>query len=280
MLLLDQQAAIRLHYDTFAKEYDGVEQGVEHILSRLKIPPGSSILDIGCGTGSFTFRLQEISPFRRIIGVDISDGVLDIARNRARDLHLENIEFVRASATDLAFGDEDFDCVVSNMTLHLIGDQHKALAEIVRVLKPSGSAVLQFQGGDDVAPEMMEMFQRAWDEVLPGKRAPRLFKRTTCDMVAQDLLELGIERFDIHWRRSIMRINEPDVPDFLSFFGLVAGFWRWRTSKEAAARIEELMAKQVKDKAASTGYFTSTVNILLIEFTKTRQAKNAGGKKH
>jgi ubiquinone/menaquinone biosynthesis C-methylase UbiE len=267
-VLMDQECAMRLHYDTFAKEYDGVDQGVERVLSKLKIAPGSEILDIGCGTGKLTLRLPEIDSFRRVVGIDLSDGVLNVARKHAQDLHLRNFEFLRASAWQLPFDDERFDSVVSNMVFHLVPDQERAFAEIVRVLKSSGSAVLQFLGGGDVAPEMSRIIRNSWNRILPEKDAPNLFYEVTVEMAKEYLANLGIDKFEIAWRRDVMKIKEPDVPPFLEFFKLVGDFWQWGISKEAAKRVKDLITKQVKSKAASTGYFSNTVNVLLIEFTK------------
>jgi len=271
---MDLESAIKLHYDTFATEYDGVDQGVERIVSRLNISPRSEILDIGCGTGNLTLRLPEINSFQRIVGTDLSDGVLTIARKHANDLGLKNCEFLRADACQLPFDDEEFDCVVSNMVFHLISNRRKALAEIVRVLKPAGTAVLQFMGGGDVAPEMMEILRDAWNKILTEKSSSNLLykvlveKKITITMLEKDMTELGIDSFEITWRRNVMEITESDVPEFLKFFKLVGDFWQWGISKEAAESIKGLMAEQVKSVVASTGYFSHTVNSLLMEFIK------------
>jgi ubiquinone/menaquinone biosynthesis C-methylase UbiE len=162
---MDQEAAIRSHYDSFAEEYAGIDQSTRRILSRLEISPRSSVLDIGCATGNLTLRLPERGSPRRAVGIDLSGKALSIAKERARDL--QNFGFLRASACRLPFGEEAFDIVVSNIVFHLIPDQQNALAEVVRVLKPSGAAVLQFLGGGDVTPEMVEVVHNAWREVLP-----------------------------------------------------------------------------------------------------------------
>ena len=65
-----------------------------------------------------------------------------------------------------------------------------------------------------------------------------------------------------------MRIEEANLLEFLEFFRLVGSFWQWGISKEAAECIEHLITRQAKDKVRSTGYFSNTVNSLLIEFTK------------
>lgn len=271
---MDLESAIKQHYDAFASEYDGVDQSIERVVTRLKIVPRSKILDIGCGTGNLTLRLPELNSFRKIIGTDLSDGVLTIARKHANDLGLKNCEFLRADACRLPFDDEEFDHVVSNMVFHLISNRCKALAEIVRVLKPTGTAVLQFMGGGDVAPEMMEILHDAWNKILPEESPSNLLykvlveKRITIAMLEKHMAQLGIDSFEITLRRNVMKIAEADVPKFLNFFKLVGDFWQWGLNNEAAESIKRLMAEKVRSVAESMGYFSYTVNSLLVEFAK------------
>jgi hypothetical protein len=88
-------------------------------------------------------------------------------------------------------------------------------------------------------------------------------------MLEKDMAQLGIDSFEITRCRNVMKIAEPDVPEFLNFFKLVGDFGLWGISKEAAESIKGMIAEQVKSVAASTGYFSNTVNNLLIEFAKS-----------
>jgi ubiquinone/menaquinone biosynthesis C-methylase UbiE len=265
---MDREAALRSHYDAFAEEYAGIDQSTERILSRIEIPPESSILDIGCATGNLTLRLPERGSPKRAVGIDLSGKALSIAKEHAWALSLQNLQFLCASARHLPFGEEEFDIVVSNIVFHLIPDQQNALAEVVRVLKPSGAAVLQFLGGGDVTPEMVEVVHNAWSEILPSAEPPQIFYKLTVEMAEKYLTNLEIDDFEIVWRRRVMRIGDAKIQRFLEFFRLVGSFWRWGLDTEVADRIENLIAGQVMSQVASEGHFTNTVNHLLIEFTK------------
>ncbi|MHC4591510.1 MAG: class I SAM-dependent methyltransferase [Planctomycetota bacterium] len=265
---MDMEAALRVHYDNVAEKYEAVNQGIDRVLGRLSLPAEASVLDIGCGTGNLTFRLPEKGSPRRVVGVDVSDGVLDVARRHAREAGLEGFEFIRASALDLPFDDGEFDFVVSNMVFHLVPDQKGAYAEVVRVLKQAGRAVLQMQGGAAVGPELMDIFRRAWREVLPGREPPCLVQDVTAARVGDHLASLAVDDFDISWRHRVRRMPAADVPALLEFSRLVLGFWRWGVEQEAAERIDALMSRYVMDKAAVDGHLTNTVNVLLVEFTK------------
>jgi ubiquinone/menaquinone biosynthesis C-methylase UbiE len=266
--VIDQQTAIKLHYDTFAEEYDTVDQGVGHLLSQLDARPDSSLLDIGCATGNLTLRLPEVCSPRQVVGVDLSNNALKIARTHAQEMGLDSFEFLGASARRLPFGDETFDVVVSNIVFHLIPDQKRALGEVVRVLRSSGSAVLQFLGGGEVVPEMTEVMHEVWSKVLPGTNPPQLFYKLNVEEAAECLSDLGVDDFEITWRKRVMRIGETQVERYLDFFRLVGHFWRWSLDAETADSIEEGVVDEVMNRVEREGYVVNTANHLLLKFTK------------
>ncbi len=95
-------------------------------------------LDVGCGTGALAQRLAEAG--FRMSGVDPSQGMLDVAAERAPD-----VEAVRGSGTELPFGDDSFDLVLSVATMHHIADPAgvaATLAEMVRVARPGGNVLV------------------------------------------------------------------------------------------------------------------------------------------
>jgi demethylmenaquinone methyltransferase / 2-methoxy-6-polyprenyl-1,4-benzoquinol methylase len=78
-----------------------------------KIPKTSDrIIEQASGTGILTFKIARLFPKSRIVGVELHDGYLSIARNKARDLHLTNVEFIHGRAEEVIL-DGEFDCVVS-----------------------------------------------------------------------------------------------------------------------------------------------------------------------
>jgi len=265
---MDIEKAQTWHYDRHAEQYVGVDQGLNRILSRVVLPRAASVLDVGCGIGNLTLRLREKGSPQRVVGIDVSGGVLSIARRHARELGLSNFEFVRASAMDLPFADGGFDVVVSNMVFHLIPDQGRALCEIVRVLRPLGSTVLHFLGGGDFAPEITQIFNRAWNEVLPQTQAPRLTHDLTVKQAAEILAAAGMTEFGIAWHRSSHCITEADVPEFLRFWHLVSGYWRHGLSEGVADRIQDIFDGQVRARAKSSGQFEYALDLLLLRFTR------------
>jgi demethylmenaquinone methyltransferase/2-methoxy-6-polyprenyl-1,4-benzoquinol methylase len=79
-----------------------------------KIPKGSTrIMDQGCGTGILTFQIARKFPHSRVVGVELRDEYLNIAREKARALKLGNVEFILGRAEDVLLTD-DFDCITSS----------------------------------------------------------------------------------------------------------------------------------------------------------------------
>jgi len=99
------------------------------------VSDGERLLDVGCGTGSLTFKLRELAPSARIVGIDVAESYLEFARSRARD---PNITFQWADATDLPFGDGEFDRALSLLVLQFVPDSAGVVSELRRVVRPGG----------------------------------------------------------------------------------------------------------------------------------------------
>ncbi|QSR84843.1 class I SAM-dependent methyltransferase [Methylacidimicrobium sp. B4] len=161
-----------------AEEYDRksaaqYEIGRE-LLSLLGISPGSSVLDLGCGTGQIASWASRIAgPKGKVLGIDPSPYRIALAERRAR----RGLAFAVAGSRDLpAFPSGSFDVVYLNYVLHWIDDRRQALREIRRILKPGGKLGISFE--DTSRPsEIDEIIERSAKEVL-GTLPPALFLAT------------------------------------------------------------------------------------------------------
>ena len=105
--------------------------------------PGMQVLDLACGTGEPAISLaSEVSPQGHVIGVDINSELLEVARGRARQRSLNNIEFRQADAQALPFSPESFDLVTSRFGVMFFDDIARALGEACRVLRSQGRIAL------------------------------------------------------------------------------------------------------------------------------------------
>ncbi|MFN2498877.1 MAG: class I SAM-dependent methyltransferase [Pyrinomonadaceae bacterium] len=107
----------------------------EQAIRLLEIPDDGRVLDVGCGNGWATRLMAQEASHGRVVGIDISDEMVD--RSRETEV-LPNVEFREASAERLPFAENEFTHAFSMESLYYYGDILRALQEIRRVLKPGG----------------------------------------------------------------------------------------------------------------------------------------------
>jgi len=102
-------------------------------------PPGSRVLEAGCGVGAQTLTLAHNSPDAQITSIDVSAGSLVEARKRAETVSVTNVQFRQADIFALPFAGESFDHVFVCFVLEHLSHPVQALAALRAVLKPSGT---------------------------------------------------------------------------------------------------------------------------------------------
>jgi ubiquinone/menaquinone biosynthesis C-methylase UbiE len=116
--------------------------GLEEHLARLSgLPRLTSILDVGCGSGSMARLMAAIHPDARVVGVDLRSDYVAYARERARGERLDNLRFEQGDIFHLPFRDGAFDLVWSKYVLQWLKDPAPAVAELRRVTAPGGSVI-------------------------------------------------------------------------------------------------------------------------------------------
>ena len=101
-----------------------------------------TILDIATGTGDFAIEAVKLNP-EKIIGIDISEGMLKYGQQKIKKKGLDKIiELQKGDSEDLAFADNSFDVATAGFGVRNFQNLEKGLAEILRVLKPGGVAVI------------------------------------------------------------------------------------------------------------------------------------------
>lgn len=112
------------------------------IVEAVDVRPGNHVLDVACGTGTLVGLLASCAgPDGRAVGLDFSEEMLEVARQKVR---MEQVEFIQGNAEEMPFEDESFDRVTASLAIHEMNrrGRENALAEIMRVLKPGGLVAL------------------------------------------------------------------------------------------------------------------------------------------
>jgi ubiquinone/menaquinone biosynthesis C-methylase UbiE len=137
------------------------------LIRRYALPDNISILDAGFGTGEVSSRLAELFPRASVLGVDIVDPHLDLARSRYARL-APRLTFAHQSIFELDAADRTFDLTVCRHVIHSIPYPERVLGELARVTR-HGGACTSFRGlRDGPLPTRRARPPRLWHEV-PAK---------------------------------------------------------------------------------------------------------------
>jgi len=125
----------------FGRRYDEIALTIA-----AEAPDGGTVVDLGCGPGEVLLRVAALAPSLDLTGVDLDAEMIERAKRKA-DRRLapadaRRVRFVAADASALPLPDESVDLVVSSYAVHHLPDRHAARAEIMRVLKPGGRALI------------------------------------------------------------------------------------------------------------------------------------------
>ncbi|PKP24169.1 MAG: bifunctional demethylmenaquinone methyltransferase/2-methoxy-6-polyprenyl-1,4-benzoquinol methylase UbiE [Bacteroidetes bacterium HGW-Bacteroidetes-2] len=148
---LKKKEQVEHMFDTISGNYDGLNRVISFGLDlkwRNKVvkvvtdTKPKNVLDIATGTGdlAISFSKHDIS---KIVGLDISEGMLSVARKKVLDKNIANkIEFLQADSENLPFADNSFDAITVAFGVRNFETLEKGLAEIYRVLRPTGIFVV------------------------------------------------------------------------------------------------------------------------------------------
>ncbi|WP_257460362.1 class I SAM-dependent methyltransferase [Archangium lipolyticum] len=138
---------------TVIRQYDEMESRLtapvsERMLDLACLRPGMRVLDVASGMGEPSLRAaQRVGPSGFVLGTDVSDGMLEAAREKARALALSNIEFRAADAETLEVPEQSFDAATVRWALMYMSRPERALERLWRALRPSGRLVCACWGG-------------------------------------------------------------------------------------------------------------------------------------
>jgi len=127
------------------------------------------ILEVGCGEGDLAERLQ-LELVAEVIAVDQSSRMVELTQSRGVDAQVGNVE-------QLEFDDESFDCVVAAWMLYHVRDLDRALAEVARVLAPTGRLVAVTNGRDHLKELYGLIGRRRMISSFPAEDAEAILRR-------------------------------------------------------------------------------------------------------
>lgn len=148
---LGKKQQVEQMFDNISGNYDslnrmislGTDQGWRrNVLKMVSDTQPESILDIATGTGDLAILLSK-SNAKRIVGLDLSAGMLEVGKSKIKTLNLQNlIEMIQGDSENLPFQDNTFDAITVAFGVRNFENLEKGLSEILRVLKPNGIFVI------------------------------------------------------------------------------------------------------------------------------------------
>ncbi|MFX1411607.1 MAG: class I SAM-dependent methyltransferase [Promethearchaeota archaeon] len=138
--VLSTEKLINYRYKPFAKR---VVNSINHFL----LEGYPKILDIGCGPGLLLFEIKKIIPNVKLIGIDSSEQMLDIAREKAEQNKIVGLELKKGFAEDIPLSNEDVEVAVCLNCLHDFKDARKTIEQVYRILRKGGLFILKDKNG-------------------------------------------------------------------------------------------------------------------------------------
>lgn len=150
-------------------EQQGVQSfGCGNPVAHAGLREGDTVLDLGSGAGlDLLMAAEKVGPTGTVIGVDMTDAMLEVARTNLEAAGATNVELRKGKIEALPVADGEVDRVLSNCVLNLSPDKPAVFAELARVLKPGGS----FTVSDIVAeglPDIVRNHAGAWCACVGG----------------------------------------------------------------------------------------------------------------
>jgi ubiquinone/menaquinone biosynthesis C-methylase UbiE len=221
------------------------------------VESGNSVLDVGTATGLAAFLAAErAGRDGSIIGLDTSEALLEVARERSASVGYDYIHWRTGAAAPLDFADESFDAVLCVQALHEVENPFAALEEFRRVLVEEGRAVLTLWSSK-TSNEWLMLLEQAMRRALPSSRAlpvPTLSQPGNVEALMQ---AAGFQEIEVARAQDRMRFPGAD------------GLWEWALSwrpwaaalgslseaqaERARAALADLLAPRVRDGEVAVG---------------------------
>jgi SAM-dependent methyltransferase len=172
---------------------------------------GETVLDLGSGAGAdVLISARRVGPSGKAIGLDMTDEMLEIARQNAREAGVENVEFCRGYIEEIPLPDETVDVVISNCVLNLSGDKARVIREAARVLQRGGRFAISDVIADEDMDEATRADMRKWTGCIAGALTRREFESALADAGLVEIEIRETHRVHEHAGSAIIRARKPE----------------------------------------------------------------------
>ncbi len=212
-------------FDTISGEYDGLNRLIslgldqkwrDNVVQMVASKNPDTIMDIATGTGDLVIKMAQKTDASRLVGLDISSGMLEVGKIKVRDTQLDNrIEMVLGDSENLEFKDNTFDAVTVSYGVRNFENLEKGLSEIRRVLKTDGILVIL----ETSVPEKFPFKQGYY--LYSNLIVPALGKLFSKDRKAYGYLSESASKFPYgaKFNNILEKVGFKDIENHLQFHG-------------------------------------------------------------
>jgi demethylmenaquinone methyltransferase/2-methoxy-6-polyprenyl-1,4-benzoquinol methylase len=212
-------------FDTISGEYDGLNRLIslgldqkwrDNVVKMVAASHPDFIMDIATGTGDLVIKMAQKTKASRLVGLDISSGMLEVGKIKVTQKKLDNrIEMVLGDSENLQFEKDTFDAVTVSYGVRNFEDLEKGLSEIRRVLKPSGILVILETSVPEKFPFKLGYY------VYSNLVVPTLGKLFSKDRTAYKYLSESASKFPYgeRFNNILKKVGFKDIENHLQFHG-------------------------------------------------------------
>ena len=174
--------------------------------------PGETVLDLGAGAGAdVLISARRVGPTGRVIGVDMTEEMLSLARKHAAEAGVDNVEFLHGYLEELPLPDASVDVVISNCVINLAADKNDVLAEAARVLRPGGRLAISDIVADPDMDDATRADMQAWTGCIAGALTRAQFETALAGAGFIDIEITETHRVHPHATSALIRAHRPPV---------------------------------------------------------------------
>jgi ubiquinone/menaquinone biosynthesis C-methylase UbiE len=176
--------------------------GAVEVRSKLSFISGGKVLDVATGPGDYIQTMMKaLKNYESLVGIDILKEDLETAKKKFKN---QPIELMEMNAESMEFDDDSFDTVSMAYSLHHLDRIDTVLVEMVRVLKPGGTLIIQeeFRDGNQTEAQKTNFLQHAWDaeiDSLLGQTHKATFTKQEIKGFLDHLQLEKVEMFESTW---------------------------------------------------------------------------------
>ncbi|OSZ75060.1 class I SAM-dependent methyltransferase [Hydrogenophaga sp. IBVHS1] len=253
-----QRRVQRYGWDLAADDYEPLWQAQlapaqAELLAQVALAPGERVLDVACGTGLVTLpAARAVGPHGRVLGVDISERMVQTTLHRARAEQLHQVDAARMDAEQLALPDAGFDVALCAFGLMYLPEPEQALRELRRVLRPGGRLGLAIWG---------ERARCGWSALFPivdaevtSEVCPLFFRLGQADTLVRLCAQAGFNDMQTMRISTTLRYTHADDACRAAFVGgPVALAWS-RMDEAARERVSAAYLQAIDGWRTGAGY--------------------------